>query len=107
MHNLVWRIFSAGEQPPELVLHIIKTGTYETLKKILIGRCVNVFWVLWEVKKGEADQLTFQNAAHNPPKNLKPNLICLSPLNVCILLSFCAGDSKPNKQTLAVIETLN
>jgi len=31
----------------------------------------------------------------------------LSLLNVCILLTFCAGDSKPNKQMLVVMETLN
>ena len=107
MYNLVWRLFRGSEQPLELVLHIIKSGTYKTLKKFLVGKCVNLLWVLWEVMKGEAGQLMFQNAAHNPPKSLKPNLICLSLLNVCILLTFCAGDSKPNKQTLAVIETLN
>lgn len=56
MYNLVWRLFRASQQPPELVLHTVKSGTYEILKKFLVDRCVNVLWVSGEVMKGEADQ---------------------------------------------------
>lgn len=71
MYELLWGLFRAGEQPPELILHIIKSGIY--IKEA--GECFNALWVLWEVMKGEADQPMFQNAAHNPPTCLKPNLI--------------------------------
>lgn len=55
-YNLVWRLFRASQQPPELVLHTVKSGTYEILKKFHVGRCVDVLWVFREAMQGEADQ---------------------------------------------------
>lgn len=69
--ELLWGLLRAGEQPPELILRVIKSGI--CVKEA--GERFNVLWVLWEVMKGEADQPMFQNAAHNPPKCLKPHLI--------------------------------
>lgn len=54
-------------------------------EKFLVGRCVNIPWLLWEMIEGEADEPVFQTTAQQP-QLMKPNLLvsigCMCPDNL-------------------------